>query len=442
MRKIFGIMIIVCTAQILNAQEAAPALHRCGYEQALTKMELAHPGYLEAVNQTFENAKQLAETRKVSGGQQTLCVPVVFHVVYNQADGNLPDSVLLSQIDVLNEDYNRSNPDTNLTRSEFDTIAGNGGVRFYMATIDPDGNATDGITRTQTSTATFGLSFDDVKSDATGGKSPWPTNKFLNIWICDLSFFGIPAILGVAYPPAGAPNWPPGSVPADTNVQGVVAHYAVVGRNNPFATGALSIAASGRTVTHEVGHYMGLRHIWGDGQGGQGCSVDDGIDDTPNSESSQQQSCNYNANTCVDPGYDYPDMIENFMDYSDEACQNMFSQGQVDLMRLMLETERSSLITDSCSSEPPVISGLFDVPTSKTNLQVWPNPANQVLNFQLSSEQNNWEIMDAWGRVILTGESNSGQSKAVDISDVAPGIYLLREFNPEEELHGQFVVAR
>lgn len=400
----------------LSAQE----IHRCYTVEMMQKREEATPGYLDAVNETFNMAKQ--HTQVKSGGQAVYRIPVVVHVVYNNAAENIPDSIIYHQIDVLNEDYRRLNADTNITRNEFKPVAGDAGIEFYLASVDPNGNWTSGITRTQTNRGSFmdGFNQDDIKAAATGGKDGWPPSRYLNIWVGDFSLLGTPFILGFAYPPVGAPNWPAGQVPSDTSLEGVVVHYEVFGRNNPLASGVLSITDRGRTATHEVGHYLGLRHIWGDGD----CSEDDGINDTPLSASASQQECNLNKNSCTDSPTDFKDMIENYMDYSEEACMNMFTQGQIDIIRSILETTRNPLI-----AEFPVAVNAYDL--SNISMDVYPNPSSGVFSVSYNNDASKVqyiEIMDSFGRLIDTRSSNemAGNNFTLDLTNNARGVYYAR----------------
>jgi len=284
---------------------------RCGTPQAIQYQDQLTPGYAQMVRETFDAAK--ANQNK---SNSIYTIPVVVHVVHNTAAQNLPDSVILNQIEILNQDYNRDNPDTVNLRSEFFPIAGNPQIKFQLAQIDENGIPTTGITRTSTSTTSFGSlavlggSFADlemVKSTAGGGHDPWDQSRYMNIWICNMAidFFGqqIPAILGYATPPPGLPNWPGGSTNGLSD--GVVLQFQAVGSNNPNSldTGGGVIDVEGRTATHEVGHYLGLRHIWGDGD----CTEEDGVDDTPNADAESQQDCNPSKNTCTDNilGQDY-----------------------------------------------------------------------------------------------------------------------------------------
>jgi len=271
-----------------------------------------------------------------------LTIPVVFHVVYNSGDSvnqNIPDSLILSQLDVLNTDYRRRNADTINTRAVFDSIAADMGIEFCLATIDPNGNPTTGITRTPTTAQFFQSPTNNgVKFDSTGGKNVWPADHYLNIWICDMSIFTIPFVLGYAQFPGDDPA-----------TDGVVLQFQFVGRTNnaTYPTNNL-----GRTATHEVGHWLGLHHIWGDTA--NLCSAyNDYIFDTPDATSQSQQNCQLTANTCNDAGnpfwngYNPPNMVENYMDYSSEQCMNSFTLGQSDRIWSFLETDRSGLFTSN-----------------------------------------------------------------------------------------------
>ena len=317
---------------------------------------------------------------RISTNNQTYYIPVVFHIVYNNDAQNLPDSVILSQIEVLNEDYRRLNENASETRNEFLEFAGDPNIEFFLANIDPDGNTTSGIIHKYTDREEFlmfedflstEITLDEVKSDATGGSDAWDTDRYLNIWICNigsLDIFGLELgqVFGYAYPPvnvdeaianlASGPDWPTDMLTDDMNLQGVVLHYTSVGRNNPVANeDNITENNLGRTAVHEIGHYLGLRHIWGDANplfGDDGCNLDDGITDTPNAADQAGYICDLNKNTCNNDDFgsnpeDLPDMVENYMDYSPDACLNMFTNGQINVMRNILEISRPNLINES-----------------------------------------------------------------------------------------------
>lgn len=407
-------------------------IHRCGTVEAVKWKNEQHPGYSKAIDQTFEQVNHIISQKDVNEPTPIYQIPVVVHIVYNTPEENISSDLVYNQIARLNRDYRRLNEDTASTRAEFKPVAADAGIEFYLAGVDPQGNPTGGITRTQTSRTDFAPDFfgngmDDVKQSSLDGVDAWDTDNYLNIWVCDLlgdnSLF---QILGFAYPPATAPNWPQGSAASDPNFEGVVVHYGVFGENNPAATGALSVADKGRTAVHEVGHYLGLRHIWGDALFTDGCAEDDGLDDTPNASANAGQVCNFNNNTCTDSPVDFPDMIENYMDYAEEQCMNMFTQNQVDIMRSMLETARTDLADGSV--EPSGIDDIIDA----NEIGLFPNPNNGAFQFQIPSELslNSVVVFDAKGMLVAEqGLSNLGTQVQMNL-ELESGAYLVQlQFN-------------
>jgi hypothetical protein len=414
-----ALLVIVATGSAIAQTVEIP---RCATPTAIEYQESLTPGYKQLVENSFLEAKNYSQNNE-SKSNPLYTIPVVVHIVHNTPEQNLPDSVIHNQIQVLNEDYGRGNADTVNMRTDFDIVKGNPRIHFQLAQIDPDGFPTTGITRTNTSLNTFGSfgiitgdmsDLERVKSTADGGIDPWDQSRYMNIWVCNMSVdvFGqeVTALLGYATPPAGLPNWPPGSTGSLSD--GVVIQYQAFGRNNPnpLDAGAGPIDVRGRTPVHEVGHYLGLRHIWGDGD----CNEQDGIDDTPNADAESQQDCDQNKNTCTDniQGVDLPDMIENYMDYSAETCQNSFTQGQVDLMHGVLELQRYDLVHNN----PASLNTLTGV-----NYTVYPNPAEELINIDgLSNEKVS--VINLFGQTVIE-EDNTNELKITGLSE---GTYLLK----------------
>lgn len=349
---------------------------QCGSHLLMQHADRQLPGYLErADQQLLRLVHNLLRAKQTSNA--ILKVPVVFHVVHQSPDENLPDSVLNNQLAALNRNFRRLNRDTGSLRPEFRPYVGDAGIEFVLADRAPDGSPSNGITRTATPIEYFGgtlpygqnqtaqiqqwvqdslfYNMYRLTRSALGGIDPWDTARYLNIWIGDLRVFE-PLInnfeelvfLAIASPPFGHPNFAGSGWDSLVFEQGILMHYLTIGPNNPTPFpapyGAFTNALDeGDLLSHEVGHYLGLRHIWGDGA----CDADDFIWDTPLANAAGQFTCNKRRNTCVDSidGVDLPDMAENFMDYSNDACHNSFTQEQIRVMRATLRNFRPNLYT-------------------------------------------------------------------------------------------------
>lgn len=273
----------------------------CGSMHLLQKQLDADPKMVTrraAIERQIDGFKLSAESREAG----VITIPVVVHILYNSPEQNISDEQILSQIKVLNDDFRRLNGDANNNWSQAADIE----IEFCLASVDPDGNSTNGITRTSTNVGTFGVDNDAIKANASGGKDPWPTSDYLNMWVGNIEG----GILGYAQFPGG---------PAATD--GVVMGYQYFG-----TTGTAQAPFNlGRTTTHEVGHYLNLYHIWGDGP----CGQDDLVTDTPESDDANY-GCEAGHTSCGTV-----DMVQNYMDYSDDACMNLFTAGQKTRMRAL-----------------------------------------------------------------------------------------------------------
>jgi hypothetical protein len=271
---------------------------------------------IEGFTKTFmESGRAIARTGIVT-------IPTVVHVVFRTEDENISDSQIASQITVLNKDFTATNLDVGNVPVPFNSLVGNPQIKFELVSRDPAGNAVNGITRTQTDKASFGIN-NGVKSSATGGIEPWDTKKYLNIWVCTLR----DNLLGYAQFPGG---------PRETD--GVVILNTAFGTNgtasDPFH--------KGRTTTHEVGHYLNLSHIWGESRI-PNCEDSDFVNDTPNQFGPNtgkpvfpRLSCNNAPNG---------DMFMNYMDYVDDEAMFMFTGEQVSRMQATLAGPRSTLVS-------------------------------------------------------------------------------------------------
>lgn len=284
------------------------------FEQKMEKNPSIRNSMLEMEAFTQRKVSEMANLQgKIVGN--VIQIPVVVHVLHTNSTNNISNAQIQSQINVLNADFRRTNSDRTNKWSQ----AADSQIEFYLAKVDPNGNATTGITRKRVSKSTWNITLgegDDLKKASRGGVSPWNTSEYLNMWIVDNIIRNTPqgtaTILGFAQFP-----WD-----TDASTDGVVM------ADQYFGTSGTARAPfdGGRTTTHEVGHYFGLRHIWGDG----GCGVDDLVSDTPTSDA-PNYGCVTGHRSCGSE-----DMVQNYMDYSDDSCMNLFTLGQKNRMRSYL----------------------------------------------------------------------------------------------------------
>ena len=318
MKKVIGFVLILLFSATLFAQE------RCGTTDYLHFLENNHP---EIMDEKINLEKGIQEWIKDNANYQLksiITIPVVVHVVYNSPQQNISDQQIQSQITVLNNDYRRTNIDAMMTPSVWTSVAADCEIEFCLTSTDPNGNNTNGITRTQTSQSSFSMQGDPVKDASSGGKDAWPNDDYLNIWVCNLGS----SLLGYATPPFG-------NIGSD---DGVVIGYNYFGTQGTVQ----SPYNKGRTTTHEVGHWLNLEHLWG---GSWGSCGNDNVNDTPIQEE-ENYGCPafpHNANSCGTTNAD-GDMFMNYMDYTNDACMNMFTQGQKTRMIAAINQSRQNLL--------------------------------------------------------------------------------------------------
>lgn len=303
----------------------------CGTMEYLQWLKQQDPN-LEQRMQEIETYTQNWIAAHPEGLRTVVTIPVVVHVVYNTTSQNISDALVQAQIDQLNADFARTNSDAGNTPSVWQSTAVNTEIQFCLAQRDPNGNATNGIVRKSTTKTSF--TYDDkIKYTSQGGDDAWSSSSYLNLWVGNLSS----GLLGYAQFPGG-----------NAATDGVVVKYNTVGS---IATpGSGSPYNLGRTATHEVGHWLNLYHIWGDD--GTACTGSDQVSDTPN-----QAGENYGC-----PTFPKTDgctsgngvMFMNYMDYTDDACMNMFTSGQKTRMQALFDVGGSRVsITTSAGCTPP-----------------------------------------------------------------------------------------
>ena len=306
----------------------AVAQRNCGSMDYLDQQIQADPDRAARL-QEIESFTQTWIEEHGAEDRAVVTIPVVFHVVYANSAQNITDAKVQAQIAQLNADFARLNSDANQTPAVFAALGANTEVQFCLAQRDPSGAATNGIVRRSTTVSSFSVN-DAVKYTANGGSNAWPRDSYLNIWSCNLGS----SLLGYAQFPGGA-----------AATDGVVVLYSSIG--SLASPGTASPFHYGRTLTHEVGHWLNLRHIWGDATCGS-----DLVSDTPTHNTSNGGCPTYpHYSTCSGAPIE---MTSNYMDYTNDGCMNIFTTGQKTRMQALFGTGGSRVsLANSLGCVPP-----------------------------------------------------------------------------------------
>lgn len=350
--------------------------------------------------------------------EQTIVIPVVVHIIYNNSYENISEEQIKSQIDAINADFNRSNSDFSKVPSVFAKLSGNANIKFELAKTDPNGRATSGIIRKK-STRLMWSDDDKIKSAAFGGDEPWDAKSYLNVWVCNT----VPGLTGYATVPG-----------SDLTKDGVLVRYDAFG-----TTGKVNVPYhKGRTLTHEVGHWLGLQHLWGDKQCG-----DDGIQDTPKQRGGNSgdpvfpklTTCNATPNG---------EMFMNFMDFTNDASMGLFTEGQKNVMRAQFGAngKRNSFLNSKGLSSAWNNTQISTDLTSSPQVSIYPNPVvNGNISISLNGVDNSgkhFAIVASNGQIVKTGYFNQAKVE-VNVSNFPAGFYQVRLTDIGSNLFAKFV---
>jgi Pregnancy-associated plasma protein-A/Secretion system C-terminal sorting domain len=403
---------------LLLLSTAAQAQRTCGTTRYVQEQVQANPLLQEAYNQVeqqIQNTLALQLAARDTLANEIISIPVVVHVLYKTAAQNISTQQVLSQIAVLNQDYRMANADSNLVPLAFRGAKGDARIKFCLAQVDPKGYRTTGINRKYTNNDYF-LADDGMKYTSRGGVDAWDSKRYLNIWVCNI--FG--RVLGYGTPPG---------TPADKD--GVVIMHDVFGTvgnvRAPFN--------KGRTTTHEVGHWLGLKHLWGDNECG-----DDGVDDTP-----RQKSFNFGCPTfprlsdCSPNGNG--DMFMNFMDYTDDACMGLFTNGQKKRIRALFATGsvRNLFLNaygcDSTLAQGGPLPDLTPAPIA-ASIKLFPNPFTASITIYSSDVAlvvgKTATLYNAQGLPLLKQTISKAETK-MPLNFLPAGVYLLEVGNSDSK---------
>ncbi len=364
---------------------------------------------LQAVAQTTEfietQRKIQKYNQKTNKSETVFLIPVVVHVLYKDQSENISNSQILSQINVLNEDYRLKNADTTNVEAGFSKA--DVAIEFCLANRDPNGNSTNGIIRTATSIDNIGLGNQYYRV------SPiWDRDHYLNIWVCDLG----ENVAGFAFPPGS---------PADQD--GVVIHYSNFGNTGNVEPNY----DRGRTTTHEVGHWLNLLHPWGNSES---CSTDDQIADTPLQGVIYEKCPSPPDSSCGSK-----DMLSNFMGYLYDRCMGNFTEGQKQRMRNAVVASRSSLLlSDGCM---PV--GLTERTLSQ-NFYISPNPCTERTFVKLGGEAmkkpHRLRLFSLSGQLVKAETITQQNGYQINTSALEKGLYFIECQTEEIRLSKKLVV--
>ena len=431
---------------------SAMAQRSCGYVQQYEALSATLPGFKEAAQQAQQHADSVAQAAIENKAQLQAkttaisAIPVVFHIVLDSARlasiGGITGVKARcdSQIAVLNADYNRGNSDSTLIPYGWKPLFGNVGIRFGLAHTAPNGHGTPGYEiRVTSQHFVVGTTYDygDVKDSATGGLSAWDPERYLNIWC--MYFFDQPTLLGITTPY----SWTSGAGGLPIFHRGICVLYNSFGKRASTRDYFNPKFDKGRTLTHEVGHFFGMKHTWGDDPAGS-CpwtpgGADDGISDTsPESDRTYgnpvysipggtlYDGCKMNDTINMQP-YGIPCL--DYMDYTDDAAMHMFTQQQAIAMgtRALAPSGESYTLTQHPE--------LLDYPTAVNevandqNLLLYPNPSHGSITLSYnegSAHLNNVVVLNMLGQRVAEFNNLSGSAAyTLPLNGLTSGIYFV-----------------
>jgi hypothetical protein len=380
---------------------------KCGTENKRFEALARNPGLIKE-RQIIEafTKNWIEKDDAAKSGQTVVKIPVVVHVVWRTPDQNISDEQIKSQIDILNKDFRKLNFDANKTPAFFKNLVADVGIEFCLAARDPSGMVTNGITRTKTTVTDIGDK-DRWFSTIRGGKDPWNNKKYINIWVCEAGedLYGFAFLPGTADP-----------LEADGLV--ISSEY--------FGSTGTAIASfpnhKGRTTTHEMGHYFNLEHLWGPDD--SECEEGDEVADTPVQFEATYDCASYPLKDDCSPT-DNGILFFNYMDYVDDECMYMFTEGQKKRMNASLNGFRSTLLGQTNCS----LSTSTEDKLSENQIQIYPNPASGYLQVIISKNTSSEKastlyLFDFMGRMLQS--KTSFGACTFDIAGYSPGVYWLK----------------
>lgn len=464
MKKLCFIFTLFCGIFTAWAQPKSNDINFLADHQLLVQKWVENPAVM-AHFQTYERQLwQQIEHRRKAPMTDTLIngkriIPVVFHIFHTNGVENISEEQIRSSIELLNIDYAMLNSDTVAgvnTYTAFNSRRANPNIEFRIATIDPEGNPTDGIIRHETDVA-HNFSYTNMSTYA------WNPKSYLNVFSVGNITIDSPiaqegTVIGMSlFPPS---NPLTSMFTTDTLCDGVLIRHDAIGNIGTAENLAgKGINAQNRSFTHELGHYFNLYHPFqnlNENTTNQidlalqalsdGCASSsmfgtqlfgDYVDDTPPVTAASSNEGNDcwtvgERNTCTNnvTGYgDEPDMVENYMDYQWGFCTNLFTIGQIERLNATMEGPRRKL----WSYENLIATGVLNATDIRTQVadnqqvSIFPNPCNDILHIiyeDVEMGAATVELYDIAGKVLKT--SNLANETALDLSSIPAGIYFVK----------------
>lgn len=393
------VLVVLIMASIQGVAQRA-----CLTQAYAEQQQALYPSYSErkASVEAFIRQRTAQAATLKTAAKEIIRIPVVVHILYNNSSQNISDAQVVSQIAALNRDFRRQNADTVNTPERFKALGADVEIEFALATADPKGRPTTGVIRKQTGVSDWAMD-DKIKFTSQGGDDAWDSKSYLNIWVGNLR-----GLLGYSSEPGGT-----------VEKDGIVISTSAFGTINvgtPYD--------KGRTVVHEAGHWLGLKHIWGETYCG-----DDLVDDTPKQgnyttgcPTTVRTSCGNNATG---------DMYMNYMDFVNDACMNLFTHGQKLRMRTLFEVEgpRYALLSSRGLNAPWLEEAPAEgEPITIKEPRIYPNPAAGEVTIDFTGEEQ-WSGKElrviAINGVEVYRQVVTGPTQKINLSHLKPGIYMV-----------------
>lgn len=448
---LLAILSAIFFSQMSFAQQVETRL--CGAELLKKHLEATVPDAKARLLQTLQEKVAAGDAYMSAASKSTATanpIPVVFHIVLNQTQINKLGGAsgieqrIDSQLAVINRDFNAENNDVSQIPAAFKSLLGNANIQFALARRMPDGTGTPGydittITSTginESSSTGSGMGFAEAKY-VNGVANAWDPTTYLNIWVVNpLDNGSTSSILGLTIPPSYK------KYGVSSNELGIVLNYGAFGSRAAVSQYFVSGITGGRTLTHELGHFFEIWHVWGDdngacpGSGGQ----DDGISDTP-----PQADATYGCpsfpklDSCSSTGNGI--MFMNYMDYVNDACMHLFTIKQAAVMHANVVSGSESY---TLTQHPEVLQFPTEVTAinaAASAVNIYPNPATNIVNISLGNNNNisGIDIMDLTGRTVnQITVSTRVQNYSFDVSGYAKGIYIVNCYSS----NGQRIIKK